>query len=76
MTQLASLNAQWLKDNDFAKACDALEPEFVLAHMLIKARASAGTSQAELVLRMQTRQSVVARLDASGDSPNRKTLQH
>jgi ribosome-binding protein aMBF1 (putative translation factor) len=75
MTQLATLKAQWLKDKDFSKAYDALEPEFALAHMLIKARARAGISQAELAQRMQTRQSVVARLEASGSSPNIKTLQ-
>ena len=75
MTQLASLKAQWLKDKDFAKAYNALAPEFALAQTLVKARARAGISQAELAQRMQTRQSVVARLEASGSSPNIKTLQ-
>ncbi len=74
MTQIATLKTQWLKDADFAKAYEALEPEFALAQTLIKARARAGISQAELAQRMQTRQSVVARLEASGSSPNIKTL--
>lgn len=75
MTDLATLKAQWLKDKDFAQAYDALELEFALSQTLIKARARAGISQAELAQRMQTRQSVVARLESSASSPNIKTLQ-
>ena len=75
MTELNALKAQWLKDKDFAQEHDALEPEFTLSQTLVKARARAGISQAELAVRMQTRQSVVARLESSASPPNIKTLQ-
>jgi transcriptional regulator with XRE-family HTH domain len=75
MSSVTTLKAQWLKDKQFAQAYAALEPEFELAQTLIKARARAGISQAEVAQRMQTRQSVVARLESSTSSPNLKTLQ-
>ena len=75
MTELNALKARWLKDKDFAQAYDAVEPEFTLSQTLVKARARAGISQAELAQRMHTRQSVVARLESSASSPNIKTLQ-
>ena len=43
----------------------ALEPEFVLLDQLLKARARAGISQAEVARRMGTHAPAVARLEAS-----------
>jgi len=55
-----------------------LEPEFVLLDHLLKARARAGLSQAEVARRMGTHAPAVARLEASlgsgGHSPSLSTL--
>ena len=53
---------------------DALAPEFEIAAELIKARVRAGLSQAELVARMGTSQSTIARLESGQTLPSTKTL--
>lgn len=56
----------------------ALGPEFALLDQLLKARARAGLSQAEVARRMGTHAPAVARLEASlgsgGHSPSLSTL--
>ena len=46
-TSLDDLHRQWLGRPGYKEAYDALEPEFALASALIKARASAGLTQAQ-----------------------------
>jgi DNA-binding XRE family transcriptional regulator len=58
----------------FKNAYDALELEYQLALELIKARAAAGLSQAEVDHRMGTTQSAIARLEAGRKFPSMKTL--
>ncbi len=53
---------------------DALAPEFEIAAELVKARARAGLSQAELAARMGTSQSTIARLESGQTLPSTKTL--
>lgn len=62
---------------EIQKAYDALEDEFVVLDEVLKARASAGLTQAELAARVGTTQSVIARLEsrASKHSPSVATLQ-
>ena len=52
-----------------------LAPEFALARSLIEARAAAGLTQAQLAERMETTQSVVARLESGRVNPSTRTLQ-
>lgn len=74
MTTLTTLKQKWQKDAEFSNAYNALDEEFDLATTLISARAKLGISQQEVAKRMQTKQSVVARLEASGSTPNLQTL--
>lgn len=74
MTTLTALKQKWQKDAEFSNAYNALDEEFDLATTLISARAKLGISQQEVAKRMQTKQSVVARLEASGATPNLQTL--
>jgi DNA-binding XRE family transcriptional regulator len=53
------------KDPKFAVAYDALEDEFAALAALLKARAAAGLTQAEVASRMGVSQPVVARIEAS-----------
>ena len=54
-----------LKRNGVKVAYKDLEPEFSLLHELLKARQSAGLSQAEIAERMGTKAPAVTRLDSS-----------
>ena len=65
-------------DPKFAKAYDALEDEFAVLAALLKARAAAGLTQAEVASRMGVSQPVVARIESSlgktDHSPSLNTL--
>jgi ribosome-binding protein aMBF1 (putative translation factor) len=52
-----------MKDPEFKKAWDDLDPEFALLEGMIKAREKSGVSQAELARRVGTKQSVISRLE-------------
>jgi predicted transcriptional regulator len=66
--------AKSLTDPDVKREFDALEQEFAIASELIRARARAGLSQAELAERMGTSQSAIARLESGQTLPSTKTL--
>ena len=65
-------------DAKFAVAYDALEDEFAALVALLKARAAAGLTQAEVASRMGVSQPVVARIESSlgkkDHSPSLNTL--
>ncbi len=67
-----------LADPEVKAEYDALEDEFALYNEMLRARKSAGLSQAEVATRMHSTQSVVARLETAGGnkkhSPSINTL--
>jgi ribosome-binding protein aMBF1 (putative translation factor) len=75
MTAIRNLHRKWLKDPAYRKAHESLAPEFELARAVIRARAKAGLTQAELAARMATTQSVIARLESGRARPSTKTLE-
>ena len=75
MSKVSNLHKEWMKDPDYRKAHEALEPEFELARALIEARAKAGLTQERLARRMKTTQSVVARLESGRTRPSTQTLE-
>lgn len=75
MTKVTDLHETWSRDPDYREAYDELGPEFELARCLIEARARARLTQAELAARMNTTQSVVARLESGRSHPSTKTLE-
>ena len=75
MTKVTDLHETWSRDPDYREAYDQLGPEFELARCLIAARARARLTQAELAARMNTTQSVVARLESGRSHPSTKTLE-
>ena len=68
------IKAELLSDPEVKREYDALEQEFTIASELIRARARAGLSQAELAERMGTSQSAIARLESGRTLPSAKTL--
>jgi ribosome-binding protein aMBF1 (putative translation factor) len=67
--------AEWRKDPEYVKAYNALEDEFSLAAMMIRARTHAGLTQEQLAERMHTTQAVIARLESGRVKPSTRTLE-
>ena len=66
---------EWMQDPKFREAYDALEEEFALASALIRARAQAELTQAEVAERMGTTQAAIARLESGRTKPSTRTLE-
>jgi transcriptional regulator with XRE-family HTH domain len=75
MTQVKDLHRKWMKDKKYRKAHDELAAEFALARAVIDARAKAGLTQEQLAERMDTTQSVIARLESGRTRPSTQTLE-
>jgi ribosome-binding protein aMBF1 (putative translation factor) len=75
MTKLTDLHQNWMNRQDYREAIEALAPEFALARAVIGARATAGLTQEQLAQRMDTTQSVIARLESGRSNPSTQTLE-
>ena len=75
MTRVKDLHQKWMKGREYRKAHEALAPGFALARAVIDARAHAGLTQAQLAQRMDTTQSVIARLESGRVRPSTQTLE-
>jgi ribosome-binding protein aMBF1 (putative translation factor) len=75
MTKVSDLHRKWMKTKEYRKAYQELAPEFELARAVIQARTRAGLSQEQLARRMDTTQSVIARLESGRTKPSTQTLQ-
>ena len=75
MSKVADLHKKWSEDPEYGKAYDRLGPEFEISRSLIEARTRAKLTQAELAQRMNTTQSVVARLESGRTRPSTRTLE-
>ena len=75
MSKVSELHKEWSKDQDYRDAYERLEPEFALSRTLLEARRRAELTQAELAERLETTQSVVARLESGRSHPSTLTLE-
>ena len=75
MSKVADLHKKWSKVPAYRNAYKELEAEFNLARALIQARSSAGLTQQQLAERMETTQSVIARLESGRTHPSTQTLE-
>jgi len=74
MTKVKDLHQEWMRNKQYRKAHAELAAEFALARAVIDARASAGLTQEQLAQRMDTTQSVIARLESGRSRPSTQTL--
>lgn len=74
MRNVRELHEEWMERPEYRAEYEALEPEFAVARALIAARIQAGLTQEQVAERMQTSQSVVARLEAGRVRPSTRTL--
>ena len=75
MSKIHNLHKKWMEDHEYRKEYEALADEFSLAEALIKARVQAGLTQKELAQRMNTTQSVIARMEGGRVKPSSRTLE-
>ncbi len=75
MTKVGELHRKWMASPVYRKSHEALAPEFDLARALIRARVRAGLTQEQLAERMETSQSVIARLESGRSRPSTQTLE-
>lgn len=74
MTKVTDLHQRWLEDLDYQAAYEELASEFELANAIIAVRTQAGLTQEELAQRMNSKQSLVARLESGAQNTTVKTL--
>lgn len=75
MSKVADLHKKWSEDPEYRKAYALLGPEFEISRSLIEARTQANLTQAQLAQRMNTTQSVIARLESGRTRPSTRTLE-
>ena len=75
MSKVRDLHQAWMKKAEYRDAHAALAPEFALARAVIQARVTAGLTQEQLAQRMDTTQSVIARLESGRTRPSTHTLE-
>ncbi len=68
------MHRKWSGDPGYRAAHGELEAEFELARLLIRVRAEAGLTQAQLAERLQMTQSAVVRFEGGHVHPSVKTL--
>jgi transcriptional regulator with XRE-family HTH domain len=64
------LKAELLKNPDFKREYDALEPEYRLLKAIVERRVEMSITQAALAARIGTKQSVIARLESGRANPS------
>lgn len=74
MTAARELHKQWMKDPAYAKAHADMAPEYAVARAVIEARVLSGLTQEELAVKMDTKQSAIARLESGRARPTTETL--
>jgi ribosome-binding protein aMBF1 (putative translation factor) len=75
MSNVRDLHRNWMKNNEYRRAHEALAPELELARAVIQARVHAGLTQEQLAERMETSQPVIARLESGRVRPSTQTLE-
>ena len=75
MSKVKDLHRRWMREGEYQRAYEALAPEFELARAVIQARAQASLTQEQLARRMDTSQSVIARLESGRVRPSTRTLE-
>jgi transcriptional regulator with XRE-family HTH domain len=75
MTKVTDLHRKWMNGPEYRKAHAELAAEFAIARAVIEARVYAGLTQEQLAQKMDTTQSVIARLESGRTRPSTHTLE-
>ncbi len=74
MTKLKELKDRFMQDPAFRKEYARADEDYALVEALVRARAAANLTQAELARRIGTTQSAIARLEGGKVPPSFATL--
>lgn len=69
------LHKEWMKDPEFRREYEKLEPEFQIARQIIGARIKQKISQTQLAKRAGTGQAVISRLEGMSGKPSISLLE-
>jgi predicted transcriptional regulator len=75
MSEFKELLAEQMKDEEFRKEYEALEPEFTIMQAIIDARNAEGMTQKELSERSGIAQGDISKMENGNANPSIKTLQ-
>lgn len=75
MTNFNDFLAEQMKDEEFRKEWEALEPEFTIMQAMIDARNASGMTQKELSERSGIAQGDISKLENGNANPSIRTLQ-
>lgn len=64
------LHKEWMKDPEYRREYEKLEPEFQIARQIIAARLKLKISQEEVARRVGTGQAVISRLEGMNAKPS------
>lgn len=64
------IHRDWMKDPEYRREYEKLEPEFQIARALIDARIKKKMTQAEIARKAGTKQPVISRLEGAQGSPS------
>jgi len=64
------IHREWMKDPEYRREYEKLEPEFQIARALIEARVKKKMTQAEIARKAGTKQPVISRLEGAQGSPS------
>lgn len=70
MDDWEKLKRKWLKNPEFKKLYEESRPEFEIARAVIRARIERGLTQKQLAEKLNTRQSVISRVERANTSPS------
>lgn len=70
MTNWKDYKKELLKNPEFKKEYDALEPEFELAKSIVAYRIAKGLTQKQLAVKAKTKQSSISRLESASGKPS------
>lgn len=69
------VHEEWMKDPEFRREYEKLEPEFQIARQMIAARRKQKMTQEELAKKVGTGQAVISRLEGMNAKPSISLLQ-
>ena len=75
MTTFEEHLAEQMKDPEFVREWERLEPEYAVINAILDAQQELGLTQSELAARCGMKQSALSRLETGKTSPTLKTLQ-
>jgi len=70
-----ALHQKWMKDPQYRREYEKLEPEFQIARQIIAARIKQKMSQEELARKAKTGQAVISRLEGMNAKPSLSLLE-